>query len=169
MSPWIFMFPRRKWFQLNANCWLFFFGALCHITTLKSPFLLQDNYVLFWNVYRVTEDPGVGFNCEETHMKILRKHVGQMWWRSARGQFAFHFKAVGRFLTADSFWDAARKRVFFWSCVSSALTEEGECVFVWMAPPIVISAGGCNWAESVLLSDFLTVKRAKLIWVILFI
>lgn len=32
------------------------------------------------------------------------------------------------------------------------------CVCVKMAPPIVISCGGCNWAESVLLSDFLTVK-----------
>lgn len=94
----------------------------------------------------------VHFNCEDAH---------EDWWKarcdaaSAPRQFAFHFHVVWW----EKLWGFSAR------CVCWLLTEE-VCVCVKMAPPIVISCGGCNWAESVLLSDFLTVK---LMWVILFI
>lgn len=50
MSPWIFMILPRKWFA--RICGLFSVSASrSHLTTLMSPFLLQDNCILFWNVY----------------------------------------------------------------------------------------------------------------------
>lgn len=143
--------------------------ALSHITILMSPFLLQDNYILFWNVH---QEPGVHFNCEET--QIFRQSLGQMWWRQA-SEGNLHFILP---LSADSSqrgriemqWgrDCYHRAVLLGCSCFLCWRREGDCEYM-KPPPIVISSRGCNWAESDLLSDFRTVKWAKLIWVILFI
>lgn len=59
---------------------------------------------------RATEDPAVRFNCEETREDCekvrgpdVTEESERRSERASEGQFAFHFKAVGRFLAAESY------------------------------------------------------------------
>lgn len=148
-----------------------------HITTLMSSLLLQDNYILFWNVYLSCCRRIPAFILiVRKHTWRLKKYLGQMWWRRASGRASegnLHF--ILRLSADSSQRDASRNKlllpVWSWRYFLAADGGRWDCGqgIYETAPPIVINGGGCNWAESVLLSDFLTVKRAKLIWVILFI
>lgn len=90
------------------------------------------------------QDPG-GADCGD--LNILARC------EASEGGFAFHSEGIGR-LRRQSLLTRLVLKTVFWSVV---VTAEGELERP-TAPPTLISTAGCNWAKSVLLSDFPTVK-----------
>lgn len=160
---------------LHTIMWFLVAFGLHVVTTLMSSFLMLHNYILILSsashleMYILAmENIPVKWTMQ-WQLFILIVEMYEDFYKIAQpdvillaSQFAFHLALSRKILMPLQYWNAVRKNCYRRLFRAGGILGRG-------APPIAISHRACNTPESLLLSDFLSVKRAKLIWVILFI